>query len=395
MGAASSRPRGERALANSVADEHSGSEGAGAELPAEASVVIVGGGIAGLASAWHLAELGMPNVLLIEAEPALATHSSGRNAGIFLPLEENPTAIWLAARSRDLLDSRIGTSWLSAQGVALVAKSTEALEELRFGARRLGVYHERWSGEEVTNKLPHLRDGECTEALHLPLAGVIDNRLMLARMRRWAVASGVRIVADRRVSAIDVQEGQVTGVQLEQGGVRCERVVLAAGAFAGALGKAAGSQLSLTPLRRNLVLLKGPALPSWKTPVVWRMDAPIYFRPEAGGLLASPCDEHAAEPGLPDPDDSALESVLTQLKLLAPTLTEDVQLDRGWACLRTVTSDRELAVGADPQVRGLHWCAGLGGRGMTVGAAAGELLARTMLGLSHPLARPLALDRFG
>jgi D-arginine dehydrogenase len=357
--------------------------------------VIVGGGIAGLASAWHLAELGLENVLLVEAEPTLASHASGRNAGIFLPLEENPTAIWLAARARDLLDSRIGTSWLSAQGVALVAKTSEALEELRFGARRLGVYHERWSGEDVGNKLPHLRGGECHEALYLPLAGVMDTRMILARMRRWAVEAGVRIAASTRVQAIDVTRGQVTGVQLEQGGVRSDRVVLAAGAFGGALGKAAGSQLALTPLRRNLVQLKGADLPGASTPVVWRVDGPLYFRPEAGGVLASPCDEHADQPCVPEADQDAYEQVLAQLKQVAPKLVDGVQLDHAWACLRTVTSDRELAVGSDPKVRGLYWCAGLGGRGMTVGAAAGEVLARTLLGLQHPLSRPLALERFG
>lgn len=363
-------------------------------MPEEASVVIVGGGIAGLACAWHLAELGTQNVLLVEAEPTLASHASGRNAGIFLPLEENPTAIWLAARSRDLLDGRIGTSWLSAQGVALVSKRSDELEALRLNARRLGVYHERWSGDEVANKLPQLRGGECHEALHLPLGGVIDGRLVLSRMRSWAVAAGVRIAVSTRVEAVDVTRGQVTGVQLAEGGVRCDRVVLAAGAFGGALGKAAGSELALTPLRRNLVQLKGAELPSWNTPVVWRMDAPVYFRPEAGGLLASPCDEHVDEPGVPEADESAYDELMAQLKLLAPTLTEDVELERSWACLRTVTSDRELAVGADPKVRGLHWCAGLGGRGMTVGAAAGEVLARGVLGLAHPLSRPLAVDRF-
>jgi D-arginine dehydrogenase len=388
------RPQGGPALANSVADTKTRAEGE-REVPAEASVVIVGGGIAGLATAWHLAELGQTDVLLLEAEPALATHASGRNAGIFLPLEESATATWLAARARDLLDCRIGTSWLSAHGVALVAKSSEPLEELRFGARRLGVYHERWAGEEVANKVPPLRGGECAEALFLPLAGVIDTRLVLARMRRWAVAAGVRIVTDARVESVDVKRGQVAGVQLAQGGVRADRVVLAAGAFGGALGKAAGSELVLTALRRNLVQLKGSELPAANTPVVWRVDAPIYYRPEAGGVLASPCDEHAAEPGVPGPDASAFDDVRAQLQKLAPSLTEGLELDHGWACLRTVTADRELAVGADPKVRGLHWCAGLGGRGMTVGAAAGEVIARLLLGLAHPLSRPLAIDRFG
>lgn len=359
-------------------------------------MVIVGGGIAGLASAWHLAELGVSDVLLVEAERNLATHASGRNAAIFLPLEESVSAIWLAARSRELLDSRIGTSWLSAQGVSLVAAHADALEELRFTARRLGVYHERWAEGELAAQAPTLRDGECTEALHLPLGGVIDTRMVLSRMRRWAVASGVRIAAGRAVESLRVAGNQVTGVQLEGGQqVTAERVVLAAGAWSAALGASAGSAFALTPLRRHLVQLRGANMPSWQSPVTWRMDTPFYCRPEAGGLLASPCDETPSEPCAPEGDPGALNTVLTQLRKLAPTLMEGVELDRLWACLRTVSSDRELAVGADGRVRGLYWCAGLGGRGMTAGAAAGELLARSMLGLAHPLTRPLSPERFG
>ncbi|HEY6880221.1 MAG TPA: FAD-dependent oxidoreductase [Polyangiales bacterium] len=381
-------------MADEQLSDRAGLEGADAPLPADASVVIVGGGIAGLASAWHLAELGLANVLLLEAEPTLASHASGRNAGIFLPVEENPTAIWLAARSRDLLDCRIGTSWLSAHGVTLVAAHASALEELRFSARKLGVYHEHWTGEELESELPALRDGACTEALHLPIAGVIDLRLILSRMRRWAVKAGVRIVCGQRVQAIDVVGGRVAGVQLAEGGVRTERVVLAAGAWNGALGARAGATLELTAQRRHLVQLQGPHMPSWNTPVVWRVDAPVYYRPEAGGVLASPCDEVPVEPGAPEVDPGASEAVLAQLQALAPTLAGHASVERVWSCLRTVTSDRELAVGADPMVRGLYWCAGLGGRGMTVGAAAGELLARNLLGLAHPLQRPLALERF-
>jgi D-arginine dehydrogenase len=337
----------------------------------------------------------MQNILLVEAEPNLASHASGRNAGIFLPLEDSPSAIWLATRSRDLLDSRIGTSWLRAQGVALLAAKAESLEQLRFTARRLGVYHERWSGDELAVHVPSLRDGECTEALHLPLAGVMDTREVLARMRRWAVRSGVQIVANARVASVDVARGQVTGVQLEDRSVRTERVVLAAGAWNGVLGHTAGSELELKALRRNLVQLKGEPLPGWHTPVVWRVDAPIYFRPEAGGVLASPCDEVESEPGTPEADAEALSSVLAQLAKVAPSIAETAELDRAWACLRSFTSDREPAVGNDPKLRGLYWCAGLGGRGMTIGAAVGELLARTMLGLAHPLSRPLGLERFG
>ncbi len=85
----------------------------------KASIVIVGGGVAGLSTAWQLAQLGVRDVLLLESESLLGMHASARNAAIFLPLEESLSAVWLATRTRDLLDTRLGTGWLSTQGVAL------------------------------------------------------------------------------------------------------------------------------------------------------------------------------------------------------------------------------------------------------------------------------------
>jgi D-arginine dehydrogenase len=364
------------------------------ELPGQAAVTIVGGGIAGLASAWQLSELGVRDVVLLEGASELATHASARNAGIFLPLEESLTAVWLASRSRDLLDARMGTSWLSAVGVSLLAAHSDALEELQFTARRLSVYHERWGHEELALHLPALTGGVCHEALHLPLGGVIDTSLLLARLRAWAVAGGVHIVTGAQVEAIEVERTRVAGVRLDDGRrLPSERVVLAAGAWAGQLGKGAGSSLALTPRRRHLVQLRGEQLPGPETPVAWRIDEPVYYRPNAAGVLASPCDETAHEPGLPACDDSVVASLTGKLEQLSPRVATGT-VERSWACLRTASDDGELTVGPDGRVKGLYWCAGLGGRGMTCGTAAGELLARIMLGLAHPLTRPLAPERF-
>jgi D-arginine dehydrogenase len=370
-------------------------DGRATALPEQAAVTIVGGGIAGLASAWQLAEHGVRDVVLLESEPELAAHASARNAAIFLPLEESLTAVWLASRSRDLLDARIGTSWLHAQGVTLCSARHDALDELKFTARRLGVYHERWGRDEIAQATPLMREGECSEALHLALGGVIDIGMVLARLRSWALAGGVRIATTAAVERLVVERGRVAGVSLADGRrLQSERVVLAAGAWAGPLGKAAGSALELTPFRRHLVHMSGEHMPARLGAVVWRVDEPVYFRPEAGGLLASPCDETPHAPGVPEADASLLPGLNERLERLAPTVTQGAKVERAWACLRTMSADRELTVGPDGRVKGLYWCAGLGGRGMTTGAAAGELLARTMLGLAHPLARPLSPERF-
>ncbi|HEX6240634.1 MAG TPA: FAD-binding oxidoreductase [Polyangiales bacterium] len=377
---------------------------------------MIGGGIAGLACAWQLGVHGIRDVLLLEAEPLLASHASARNAAIFLPLEESVNAIWLGARSRDLLDARLGTSWLSAQGVALVAGYTEPLDELRYAARKFGVFHERWTALQIENRLPLLAPGDVHHALFLPLGGVIDIHRVLGSLARWAREQGTRVVHSAAVERVEVRKGRVARVVLQDGrSVRCERVVLAAGAWTGQLAQSF-APLALTPLRRHLVLLGAPSgdrrshgaddeadleparagglvMPTWKAPVVWRVDdVPAYFRPESGMLLASPCDETAQEPGPLCVDPAQLETLSHKLESLAPGLAE-AEVRRVWACLRTMSEDRELVVGPDPRVAGLHWLAGLGGRGMTCGVAAGELLARLMVGLPHPLMRNLAPAR--
>ncbi len=136
----------------------------------------------------------------------------------------------------------------------------------------------------------------------------------------------------------------------------------------------------------------GNDLPRWKSPVVWRVDEPIYFRPEAGGLLASPCDETPWEPGIPPTSPEALDLLADKLSELAPALGA-AKVQRAWACSRTMTEDREPVIGPDPRVRGLLWLAGLGGRGITCGVAMGELLARCAVGLPHPLSGPLSVAR--
>lgn len=361
--------------------------------PETPSIIIVGGGVAGLATAWQLAELGVRGVLLIEAEPLLGSHASARNAAIFLPLEESLSAVWLAARSRDLLDARLGTGWLSAQGISLASAHEDTLDELRFAARRFGVFHERWGPSQIDSKLPLGYGGETRYALHLPLGGIMDVDQVLTSMRRWAIEAGARIIKGVRVQRIDVQKERAQGVLLEDGRrIEGERVVLAAGAWAGQLGAEAGAALELTPLRRHLVHLIGDNMPRWKSPTVWRLDDPVYFRPEAGGVLASPCDEEPWTPGIPSTDPAQLESLASKLERFSPLLSNS-RVHRTWACLRTMATDRELVVGEDPRVRGLFWMAGLGGRGMSCGAAAGELLARLMVGLPHPLTRTLAVSR--
>ena len=125
---------------------------------------------------------------------------------------------------------------------------------------------------------------------------------------------------------------------------------------------------------------------------MWALGVEVYFRPESGGVLASPCDEIPWPPSLPPTDAGALETLADRLAQLAPRLGQ-AAVRRAWACLRTFAPDRVPVIGADPRVAGLYWLAALGGSGMSVGVGAGELLAALVAGRDHPLAPAVAPDR--
>jgi D-arginine dehydrogenase len=226
--------------------------------------------------------------------------------------------------------------------------------------------------------------------------GVLDVHGLNTALARAARAAGAELRTGAGVARLRAERERVAGVELADGTfVPAAAVVLAAGAFSVALASACGADLPLTPLRRHLVQLQPRADQTLgaSDPVVWRLDDELYYRPESGGVLASPCDEVAWPAGEPQADPAALETLASKLMRTAPRLASS-RVVRSWACLRTFAPDRELVVGPDERISGLFWLCGLGGRGMAVAPAAGQILAAGMRGEPDALAARFSPTRF-
>ena len=351
----------------------------------QADIVIVGGGLAGLSTGWHLAPHARVRVL-DQAEQAGAEASS-QNAGMVRRLGEDPFERALAIRSHAWMADP-GPRWAGGPVSQVVGAVLglgidgfhlhDAAAHLR--ARGIAIEALTDPGEVA----PALRGAPLEHAWWLPEERVADPWAMVQGFLAGIRSEGGEFQARTRVRGLWVEDGRVVGVELDEGRVAADAVVLAAGAWSAQLVAPHGVWRPLIPLRRTLVQSSPHSLSRPDHPWVWVDDAGIYARPEAGGWLVSGCDEAVDWPpegpgsrGPVEPEHRALAA--SKLDRWLPALA-DATLHTGWTGLRTFAPDRRPILGADPELPGLWWASGLGGFGVTCSAAAGEAVAAWIRG---------------
>ena len=352
-------------------------------LPERCAIAIVGGGVAGLATAWSLARAGQRDVVLLEAEADCARHSSGLNAAILRTLIDEEPVAELAARSAPFLESPPAgfaqVPLVRPVGLVLTADGAAEAAALDCAAARTRRPIERLSPSELARRAPHVAVDART-AWWMPTDGVLDIAALTDGYARAAREQGVALHTGVRVSELLREGPDVVGLRTTDGTrLLADQVVLAAGGWAADLGRAGGSSVEMTPLRRHLmVTAPDPRVdPSW--PVFWNVGNTFYARPESGGLMICACDESVVDPDRCDVVPEVLERVAETAARHLPDFA-DAAAAHLWCGMRTFTEDREFVIGPDPQVGGLFWVAGLGGHGMTTGPAVGELAAAALMG---------------
>ena len=331
-------------------------------LPPHCDVAIIGGGYAGVATAWWLAQHGMRDVVLLERMPALAQHASGRNAGIGRQLCEDDITTALTvegAAFHRLAHAGFEHVWSAVGGILLF--DTEArLDEYAARAARFAV--------PVTRPVGQL-------ALHIASDGLIDVDRFAQAFAQGAVAGGTQIFTDCVVEQATRAPGGMR-LQTSRGAITGRVVVDAGGAWGGRLF----NRHDLTPHKRHVAFAAGELASD--APFRWRLGPhEAYVRPISGRLLFSPCDETPC-----DADDAALHPELAtllnqQAAAAALGVAMAFTLADARACLRTYTPNRLMRLGPDADIPGLVWAVGLGGHGATAAPAVGRIVAEAVLQL--------------
>lgn len=343
-----------------------------------ADILIIGGGIAGVSAAAELAP--HARVLLLEGEPALASHASGRSAALYEPRYGNPAVVALSLASGAGLHAVAGV--LSPRGILLVADDASA-ETGRAEAEAMQLCP--LSAEEAQAHLPILNPATLAFAAHAAHAWDIDTDLLIQTLGRAARAAGARFVTSARVTAI-TRGAAGWRVDWPGGSALAATVVNAAGAWADRVAGMAGvAPLDLVPLRRSMARIPAPAgrdVSRW--PMTFGAGEAWYMKPDAGALIVSPAEEDpVAEPH----DAFACDMVLAEgLARFEAMVTAPVtRMLANWAGLRTFAPDRVPAIGFSPGASGFFWLAGQGGYGFQTAPAAARLAADLVLGRTPEL----------
>ena len=304
-----------------------------------AEILIVGGGIAGLATALHLARAGQDGILLVDREPLPGSYASGHNAGIARQLTGRAEHTALTIQGRDRLAE---AGLMTPSGGCLLGAAPGGTDALAREAEAFGLAVVPGAGSPYP-------DLAAAEHLRIPGDGVIDAGAVLSHCADGARAGGARLRYGCPVLGIRRQPGgfQVT---TDQGVVETRILVNAAGAWAGVVGRLAGGlAIPFAPLRRHLLWSHTP-YPQDRS-YTWWADRPLYLRPESGGVLLCACEEQTVAlpaPGRqPETDPAVLETLADTLRQLSPGLA-GLPVTRFWSGLRTFAPDRRFVLGPDP-----------------------------------------------
>jgi 4-methylaminobutanoate oxidase (formaldehyde-forming) len=360
-----------------------------------ARAVIIGGGVGGASIAYHLTELGWPDVILVERAD-LTSGSTFHSAGLVGQLRSSVTLTRMMMYGTELyrrlaVETGIDPQWHEVGSLRL-ASTPERDEELRRQAgwaKTFGLPIELIDPREAQALFPLMSRDGVRSAVHLPTDGWLDPNGLAQALAAGARARGASIRTQTRVVGIGVEHGRVTGVTVEHGGerdeIQADVVVNAGGMFAPEIGRLAGVTVPLIPIAHQYLFTEpiegiDPGLPQLRDP-----DNLVYFREEVGGLCMGGYER--------DPAPWALDGIPPDFngKLLAPDMARFGSIMEG--AIRRVpamadagvsriingpeafTPDNEFILG-ESDVRGFwvaagfsaHGIAGAGGIGRQMGA---------------------------
>jgi sarcosine oxidase, subunit beta len=369
-------------------------------VPPAADIVIIGGGVMGASIAFHLAEAGAHNTVVVE-RGELACGSSGKPIGGVRAQFSDPLNIELGSRSlrayqdfphRPGADIRLDTV-----GYLFLLTSERHAAHFETSVRvqnALDVPSRMISPDEARALCPYLSTDGLVAAAYSPTDGHARPALVVHGYARAATRAGVTFATHTTVTGIDTTGDRVTAVQTDHGPISCSTVICAAGAWSAHIGDMAGVSLPVRPVRRQLAFTAPLQPPAPRLPFTIDFASTAYFHNSDDGLLLG-----LADPGQPDGFDTTwtpewLDLFRARARRRAPALA-DMEIAGGWAGLYEVTPDHNALIGRSGELPNFLYATGFSGHGFLQAPAVGEIMRDLCLDRPPCLdITPLSADRF-
>jgi sarcosine oxidase subunit beta len=365
-----------------------------------AEVAVIGGGIMGASTAYHLARRGCSDVVILEKD-LLAQASTGLSAGGIRQQFSHPANIRLsqeAVRVFERFQEEFDTDVEFRQvGYLFLAQSEEVWLEFLANVkvqRQLGVPVEILPPEEIKHRWPYLNVEDLRGGTFCPQDGYADPYMAAMGFASAARRLGVRIEEQTRVTALQIEGGRVRGVETTRGVISAPIVVNVAGPWGGEVAQMAGFELPVLPYRRQVFMTQAfEAIPK-PVPMILDIEPAFYFRGEGPGVLMGMSDLDEPSSFNINIDYAFLERVIDAAIHRAPLL-EEAEIMRGWGGLYAITPDDNPIIDRLPGIEGFLCAIGFSGHGFQQAPTVGRILSELILdGRTDFDLSPFAHDRF-
>ncbi len=350
--------------------------------------MIIGAGIVGSSIAYQLTKAGCKSVVLLERESHQGKGSTGKSMGGVRAQFSTDASIRMSLFSipffRDFEETIGHPSGYRSQGYLFMATEPRHMDYLRANyekqiAAGLKTVQIVTTGD-IVKMVPQVRADDIIGGTFCSTDGFVDPYSVMTGFTLRAVDQGATLIRDAEVTAIDRDPTGVCAVHSTQGTIATRTVVCASGAWSAQVGKLAGINLPVEPLRRMLVPTEPFDKISHGAPMTIDMTTGFHFRPEGLGLLMA-WNDPDEKPGFnTNFDRMFIEKILTRGVSRFPVLEEAaVNPSRAWAGLYEMTPDHHPILGAIPEVGGFWVATGFSGHGVMHSPATGKIMADLIL----------------
>ncbi len=370
-------------------------------LPSHARYVVIGGGIIGCSTAYHLARNHAADVVVLE-QSKLTSGSTWHAAGLVGQLRTSATLTQLLKYSVELYgkleeETGLATGWKQSGCLRLACTEDRMIEFRRqvTTAHSFGLEMELLSPQEVKRMWPLMDVSDLTGASYMPTDGQASPSDITQSLAKGARGHGAKIIEEVTVTGIEVKDGRVTAVETSMGRIECEKAIICCGLWSRQLGEMAGVSVPLQAVQHQYIVTEPIEGGTDGLATVRDPDRGTYFKEEVGGFMLGgyePNPKAWALDGIPDnfsfqlleDDWDHFEQHMEKALERVPAL-ETVGVKTMINGPESFTPDGNFMLGETAEVRNLFVGAGFNAFGIAAGGGAGWALAEWVANGEQPL----------